>query len=172
LLRGGDHQEHRVIIRRRGRSHRCCCSCGWTSRAWNELRPAEADAWEHVHGSDCVVDLDTIVDLEDRLEGGAAPALVPALGPSGSSPATVEKLVRHARAVASRPSPYSQRARDEIWHVAGHDSSAIRSAIAEVDHLLARHSRRNASTADAEWLELITTKRLLADSLESDHGED
>jgi hypothetical protein len=173
LARGGDHLEHRVIIRRRGRAHRCSCSCGWTGRAWNELRPAEADAWEHVFGPDCIVDMDSVAKLEDRLEARRpAPELVAALVRTGSSPAAVDKLVRHARSVANRPSPYSHHACEEIWRIADHDPAAIQSAIAEVDELLARHSRRSASTADAEWLELITTKRLLADSLESDHPDD
>ena len=164
-----------MIIRRRGRSHRCRCSCGWTGRAWNELRPAEADAWEHVYGTDCIVDLDTVGGLEsDALDSEwsepradrphAGRELVGAFTKSTATLAKVEELIRHARSVAGGPSPYSQHARDEIWHLAARDPTVIRSAISEVDELLERHSRRNASTADAEWLELITTKRLLADS--------
>jgi hypothetical protein len=168
LSQGGDYQAHHVIIRRRGRSHRSCCSCGWMGRSWNELRPAEADAWEHVFGSDCVIDLDTIGGAdEDWMQSSWAKRdeLVTAMARTSVSPVKVADLIRHARAVASGPSPYSQHARDEIWHLAAQDSTAIRDAISEVDELLERHSRRNASTADAEWLELITTKRLLVDSL-------
>lgn len=147
--------------------------------AWNELRPAEADAWEHVYGSDCIIDLDTIAgpdaewNPESDLPGRSLPAseLVTVLARGGSSPTAVDNLIRHARAVASSPSPYSPHAREEIWHLAAHDPSAIRSAITEVDVLLARHSQRNASTADAEWLELITTKRLLSHTLESETAE-
>jgi hypothetical protein len=31
-----------------------------------------------------------------------------------------------------------------------------------------RHSRRSASTADSEWLQLITAKRLLQEALEQE----
>lgn len=150
--------EHRISIFRRGRAHRARCACGWSGHAWNELRPAEADAWHHVHGDGCIVD-------EDDLPT-AAPA--PPLAAQHARSASVETLVRRARDLADGPSPYSRQAVGELWHLAGEDPAAVREALGEVARLLQRHSRRSASTADSEWLQLITAKRLLQGALDEE----
>lgn len=136
--------EHRVVIRRRGRSHRATCPCGWSGHAWNDLRPAEADAWEHVFGTDRIVD------------GGSGPDL---------SGAAAGALARRARELAGSPSPYGRQGPAELWAMAAQDSTAVHAAISEIGELLAAHSRRSAGTADGEWLELITAKRLLEETL-------
>lgn len=174
----GDHQTHDVIIRRRGRSHRSSCSCGWTGRSWNELRPAEADAWEHLFGDSRIVEVGTIAGAEEhevtpgQLVHAAARAPTPGNGTGTGETAAVSNIVLRARALAGRPSPYSRRARDELWHLASREDAAIAAAISEVEQLLARHSRRSASTADAQWLELITAKRLLEYAASNRDGDD
>ncbi|HEX5265216.1 MAG TPA: hypothetical protein VFW24_00430 [Acidimicrobiales bacterium] len=50
-------ERHSVVVERRGTAHRACCTCGWSGHSWNELRPAEADAWHHVHGDERIVDV-------------------------------------------------------------------------------------------------------------------
>lgn len=158
-------RDHRVTIERRGRSHKCVCSCGWKSHAWNELRPAEADAWHHVYGDAVVVDVSAIPDersvpLGPGTQGGATPG-----GQRGGR--AVENLVHQARELAGRPSPYTRGAAPELWRQAGGDPVVVQAAIAELVELLARHDRHSAGAADSEWLQLITAKRLLADALNS-----
>lgn len=158
-------QDHRVTIERRGRSHKCVCSCGWTSHSWNELRPAEADAWHHVYGDEVIVDVSAIPD-ERSVPAGAASRTGsrPARGEPGPGRA-VEELVRRARELADRPSPYTRDATPELWRQAGEDAVVVRAAVSELVELLARHDRHSAGAADSEWLELITAKRLLTDAL-------
>jgi hypothetical protein len=167
-----------VTIERRGRSHKAVCICGWTSHSWNELRPAEADAWHHVYGDAVIIDVSAIPD-ERSLPG--APS-----GPGGSSGAgrglgqvpigrferdlAVERLVQLARELASRPSPYTRDAAPELWRAAERNQVLVQSAITEIAELLSRHDRQSAGAADSEWLQLITAKRLLAEALT--RGED
>ncbi|HET9733021.1 MAG TPA: hypothetical protein VFP54_10140 [Acidimicrobiales bacterium] len=160
-------QDHRVTIERRGRSHKCVCSCGWTSHSWNELRPAEADAWHHVFGDDVIVDVSSIPD-ERSVPAGSGPR-PGGVGPSAGRPAdggdrAVEQLVRQARELADRPSPYTRGAAAELWRQAGEDPVLVQAAITELVELLARHDRRSAGAADSEWLQLITARRLLAEA--------
>jgi hypothetical protein len=156
-----------VVIRRRGRSHTASCPCGWSGHAWNDLRPAEADAWEHVFGTERIVDSAAIPGP------GEASAGVPA-GPGAGDQAEPEEdrtgasagaVARRARELAGSPSPYGRQGPSELWHLAGGDRTAVRAAISEIAELLAVHSRRSAGTADGEWLDLITAKRLLEESL-------
>lgn len=177
-------QDHRVTIERRGRSHRAVCQCGWGSHAWNELRPAEADAWHHVFGDDPVVDMAAVP--EDKPVAAKSPAAgrrragreappAAAIDPSQEEAPVVEvelvrsrvvdRLVRHAQDLAASPSPYSRGATTELWRGAGEDSEVVRAALAEIEHLLARHERQSNRAADHEWLQLITAKRLLHQAL-------
>lgn len=161
-------QDHRVTIERRGRSHKCVCSCGWTSHSWNELRPAEADAWHHVYGDDVIIDVSAIPDERSVPAGSAArpTARVDQIAPEeGQYIRAVEHLVHQARELADRPSPYTRDAAPELWRQAGENPVLVRAALAELVELLARHDRRSAGAADSEWLELITAKRLLTDAL-------
>lgn len=170
-------QDHRVTIERRGRSHKCLCSCGWRSHAWNELRPAEADAWHHVYGDSVIVDVSAIPDERsvpavggERPAGAGQPGGRPepyggGQAGGGQSSRSVEELVRQARELADGPSPYTRGAAPELWRQAGEDSVVVQAAITELVELLANHDRRNAGAADSEWLQLITAKRLLADAL-------
>lgn len=170
-------REHQVMIQRRGRSHRATCRCGWSGHVWNDLRPAEADAWEHLFGDKAVVDASKIpapdgaeVAAEQGFgSAGGNDAEVPSSGASPSQEKP-ERIVARARALAGGPSPYGGRASHELRVLAAGDADLIRSAISELVDLLALHSRRSASTADGEWLELITAKRLLEDSLSEDRS--
>jgi hypothetical protein len=151
-------QDHAVTIERRGRSHRALCACGWESRAWNELRPAEADAWHHVYGED------VIIDVAEKAHATSGHSPVGATAPSPSD--TVGYLVRKAQDLAGEPSPYGNNAHAELWDAADYDTVAIRAAIAEVEELLAGHNRQSLGAADSEWLELMTAKRLLLKALD------
>ena len=146
-------QDHVVTIERRGNSHRARCECGWESHAWNELRPAEADAWHHVYGEDVIVDVaqTSHSSLRRSTTGAEDP----------STPLAVEHLVRRARDLASEPSPYGKNAHCELWEAADHDTVVVRAAAAKVEELLSRHNRQSLGTADNEWLDLMTAKRLL-----------
>jgi hypothetical protein len=150
-------QDHVVTIERRGRSHRAHCACGWESHAWNELRPAEADAWHHVYGEDVIVD----VAEKARVPSGHAAFEAK----RNSSSVTIEHLVRKAQDLAGEPSPYGKNAHFDLWDAAGHDPVAVRAAVAEVEELLANHNRQSLGTADRQWLELMTAKRLLLQAL-------
>lgn len=163
MTRGGDH---RVTILRRGRSHTARCSCGWNSHAWNELRPAEADAWHHIYGDSVIVDVAAIPDERgpDGPVGHEVEApVVPVAGDPRSG--AVERLVQKARTLADRPSPYAREAVAELWRVAAQDRLLVQAAISEIGELLSVHSRRSAGAADSEWLQLITAKRLLGEAL-------
>ena len=165
MSRGG---EHHVVIRRRGRSHRAWCPCGWSGHAWNDLRPAEADAWEHIYGTDRIVDSSAIPGPGDEVLGAAGPALDldDMAGRARARPApSPEVLVRRAIDLAGSPSPYGRQSPSELWNLAERDRAAVHAAISEIGELLAAHSRRSAGTADGEWLELITAKRLLEECL-------
>ena len=164
--------EHQVVIQRRGRSHRAWCRCGWKGHAWNELRPAEADAWQHVYGEASIVDVTSVRDPGD-------PFSEPVGAPLSESPRNraiesarrsrlVNSLVGQARSFADSPSPYSRHAISELWRIAGEDRTVLQAAVSEIDELLRRHSRVSAHTADSEWLQLITAKRLLQHTLEQD----
>ena len=163
--------EHQVVIQRRGRSHRAWCRCGWKGHAWNELRPAEADAWHHVFGDGSIVDVTSVRDQ-------VGPFSEPLVAPRGTeSPRDralesarrsriVSALVGQARSFADSPSPYSRQAIGDLWRIAGEERMLLQSAVSEIDELLRRHSRVSAHTADSEWLQLITAKRLLQHTLE------
>ena len=164
--------EHQVVIQRRGRSHRAWCRCGWKGHAWNELRPAEADAWHHVFGEASIVDVTSVRDPGD-------PFSEPVGAPEAESPRDraiesarrsrlVNGLVGKARSFADSPSPYKRQAISELWRIAGEDRTVLQAAVSEIDELLRRHSRISAHTADSEWLQLITAKRLLQHTLEQD----
>jgi hypothetical protein len=163
--------DHRLVIERRGRSHRARCACGWSGHAWNELRPAEADAWHHVFGDDCVIDISTLGD-------GAARAISEALHPTPDEPVPpadptaqghmVESLVNRARAIAGGPSPYRHQAISDLRRLASDDRALLQAALTEIGRLLTLHERHSARTADSEWLELITAKRLLQETLEQE----
>jgi len=146
-------QDHVVTIERRGNSHRARCECGWESHAWNELRPAEADAWHHVYGEDVIVDVAQTSHSSPRRSTTGAE--------DPSTPLAVEHLVRRARDLASEPSPYGKNAHCELWEAADHDTVVVRAAAAKVEELLSRHNRQSLGTADNEWLDLMTAKRLL-----------
>lgn len=172
-------RDHRVTIERRGRSHKCVCSCGWRSHAWNELRPAEADAWHHVYGDAVIVDVSAIPDERSVPLGAAGHPTATGAGIPGASGGApehgtgeqadraVEHLVRQARQLADRPSPYTRDAAPELWRQAGEDPAVVQAAISELVELLARHDRHSAGAADSEWLQLITAKRLLGEALNS-----
>lgn len=166
MSRGG---EHHVVIRRRGRSHRAWCPCGWSGHAWNDLRPAEADAWEHIYGSERIVDTSAIPGPgEEVAAAGGALDLDELSGrqpaPSRRGPAP-EVLVRRAIELAGSPSPYGRQGPTELWNLSERDRTVVEGAVSEIGELLADHSRRSAGTADREWLELITAKRLLEECL-------
>jgi hypothetical protein len=142
---------------------------------WNELRPAEADAWHHVFGDDGVVDIAPATGRahRDTKQPAAGPAAFPtrsereAAQPARRLP-SLESLVNRARALADRPYRYRQQAVDELWRLAAEDQPSLRAAVAAIGDLLRLHSRRSASTADSEWLQLITAKRLLEAALEQE----
>ncbi|HEX6394922.1 MAG TPA: hypothetical protein VFZ97_15920 [Acidimicrobiales bacterium] len=165
--------EHQVVIQRRGRSHRAWCRCGWKGHAWNELRPAEADAWHHVFGDTSIVDVTSVRDPGDPFSEPIT-ALAETASPrdraleSARRSRVVDELVGHARSFADSPSPYRRQAIGELRRVAGDDRTNLVSAVSEIDELLRRHSRISAHTADSEWLQLITAKRLLQHTLEQE----
>jgi len=142
---------------------------------WNELRPAEADAWHHVFGDDSLVEISAIAGPADRaLQETASGSLDAPVGP-GSAPTesvrrlpSLESLVHRARALADSPSLYRQQAVSDLWRLAAEDRALLEAAMSEIGDLLMRHSRRSASTADSEWLQLITAKRLLQEALEQE----
>lgn len=163
--------EHQVVIQRRGRSHRAWCRCGWKGHAWNELRPAEADAWHHVFGDASIVDTTSVRDPSDPFSEPVVAERVPgsprdrALETARRS-RVVNALVGQSRSFADSPSPYNRQATGELWRIAGEDRTLLQSAVSEIDELLRRHSRVSAHTADSEWLQLITAKRLLQHTFE------
>jgi hypothetical protein len=143
--------------------------------AWNELRPAEADAWHHVFGDDSLVDISAVAGRADRAaEQPASGSFDAPVGAGNASPESgrrlpsAESLVRRARALADSPSLYRQQAVSELWHLAAEDRALLEAAMSEIGDLLKRHSRRSASTADSEWLQLITAKRLLQETLQQE----
>ncbi len=169
-------QDHRVVIERRGRSHKAVCTCSWSSHSWNELRPAEADAWHHVFGDEVIVDLSAIPDersvtahgggaIGPGRTGGTAGAGGTAAGLRDEHRRAVDLLVRQACELAGRPSPYTRSAAPELWRLSGESRVLITAAVGDIEELLARHDRRSSGAADSEWLQLITAKRLLIDSL-------
>ncbi len=161
--------DHRVTIERRGRSHKATCSCSWQSHAWNELRPAEADAWHHVFGDSVIVDVSAIPDERSVPTGPRTPTSV-GQAPTNASQGSIDKLVGEARRLARRPSPYTGGAAGALWGASGQDHRLLKRAVAEIEELLATHDRRNSGAADSEWLELITAKRLLLDSMDHDEA--
>ena len=158
-------QDHRVIIERRGRSHKAVCTCSWSSHSWNELRPAEADAWHHVFGDGVIVDVSAIPDERSVAASAARPGSGPVADVRDGRERDVERLVQHAREHASRPSPYTRDAAPDLWRLSGESRLLVQTAITELEELLERHDKLNAGAADSEWLQLITAKRLLIDSL-------
>ena len=154
-----------MIIERRGRSHKAVCSCSWASHSWNELRPAEADAWHHVFGDEVIVDVAAIPDERSVAAAAARPGPGPGIDVREDHERDLAQLVQHARDYASRPSPYTRDAAPELWRLSGESRVLVQSAVTELEELLERHDRQSARAADSEWLQLITAKRLLIDSL-------
>ena len=159
--------EHIVVIERRGTAHTARCGCGWAGHPWNELRPAEADAWHHTYGDSRVVEPPpparqwpppgaagadwTVVD------GGGSAAAVGA----GDPGRLADRLVNRARALADGPSPHRPGNVDDLAAVAGGDMAAVSEALGAISDALRRHSQRSAAAADDEWLRLHTARRLL-----------
>ncbi|HZT64694.1 MAG TPA: hypothetical protein VFA11_02790 [Acidimicrobiales bacterium] len=141
--------EHPVLIERRGSAFRASCPCGWRGHPWNELRPAEADAWHHVYGDERVVDVE------------AARAQVASHVSAAATSVSVERLVHAARDQARGSSPHSPAAVEELARTAERSPQVIAEARDKILDLLQRHSRQNAGAADGEWLELHTARRLL-----------
>lgn len=152
---------HRMVIERRGRSHKAVCSCSWTGHAWNELRPAEADAWHHLYGDEVIVDVSVIPD--ERSVAAASTAVL--AEERTQRTVAVEHLVHDACALAAGPSPFMRGAAPDLWRRAGGDRMLVQEAINEIGEMLSRHDRQSAGAADSEWLTLITAKRLLSDAL-------
>ena len=155
-VEGMSSERHSVIVERRGTAHRACCTCGWAGHSWNELRPAEADAWHHVYGDERVVDVRpgaapdaastaAFAQLHGRAEGGLP----------------VDRLVDRARALARGSAPHSPATIEELAKAAAGDPDTLAEARDRAAELLRRHSQRNARAADDEWLELHTARRLL-----------
>lgn len=140
---------HSVVIERRGVAHQARCECGWSGHSWNELRPAEADAWHHSFGEDRLVDVRAAPEA-DR----ARPTT-----PGGSSP--VEKVVSAARSLARSAAPHRPSVIEELSRTAGESPAALTQAQEQIADLLRRHARRSSSAADEEWLELHTARRLI-----------
>jgi hypothetical protein len=147
--------EHVVVIERRGVAHQARCGCGWTGHKWNELRPAEADAWHHTYGDERVVD-GSAADA-----AAAAARLAQPAGASGSGSGSVEKLVDVARTLARGTSPHRRAAILDLTRAADGSTAVLSEAEHQVGELLRRHAQRNGGAADQEWLELHTARRLL-----------
>jgi hypothetical protein len=158
-------EDHRIVIERRGRAHKAVCSCSWAGHAWNELRPAESDAWHHIYGDSAVVDVSAVPDERNLPADPASRSGVAVTGPAEPQDAAIEQLVRDACALAARPSPYTKGAAPELWQRAAGDRLLVHAAINQLVEMLSRHDRVSAGAADSEWLTLITAKRLLSDSL-------
>jgi hypothetical protein len=144
--------------------------------AWNALRPAEADAWHHLFGEDRVIDVPALASsvAGAAAQSGLAARGYPAAGRRSHLPEptrrlpSLESLVNRARALADSPSPYRHQAVSELWRFAAEDRPLLEAAISEIGDLLWRHSRRSSSTADSEWLQLITAKRLLQETMQQE----
>lgn len=142
-------EEHSVVIERRGAAHQALCACGWSGHSWNELRPAEADAWHHAFG-------------EDRLVDARSPSDWERLGSLVSEPSVpIETVITAARSLARSSAPNRPSALDELSRVAGESGEVLMQAQEQIGELLRRHARQSASTADEEWLELHTARRLI-----------
>jgi len=206
LTRAGDHY---LVIRRWGRSHRACCECGWTGHAWNDLRPAEADAWHHTYGDERIVDVAAISDPTvtatatgdvqvlgavdtapaGALRGPAVKVTSPAVpdadltvadatpsgtvaggpGSGGAHPSpSVETLVVKARALADSSAPHGRGTTDQLLQLAMNDRHLLQEASSQISELLRLHSRDSANTADSEWLQLLTARRLVQAALEKE----
>jgi hypothetical protein len=144
-----DDCQHSVMIERRGVAHRARCACGWAGHSWNELRPAEADAWHHTFGDDRVVDVRAAPEAERSLFAPTAVA------------APVDRIVGLARTLARGPAPHRPVVIEELSRAAGESSAALGEAHQQIGDLLRRHARRSRSTADEEWLELHTARQLI-----------
>ena len=147
--------DHVVVIERRGIAHQARCGCGWMGHRWNELRPAEADAWHHTFGEERVVD-GFAADA-----AAAAARLAPTPAGSGSGSGSVEKLVDVARTLARGTAPHRPAAILDLTRAADGSTTVLSEAEREIGELLRRHARRNGGAADQEWLELHTARRLL-----------
>ena len=149
-------EHHSVVVERRGTAHRACCTCGWSGHSWNELRPAEADAWHHVYGDERIVEVrpgpapDPVSTARSVEPRGRAEDALP-----------VDRLVDRARDLARGSAPHSPAAIDELTRAASGDPDSLAEARDRASELLRRHSQRNAGAADDEWLELHTARRLL-----------
>ncbi|HEX4862952.1 MAG TPA: hypothetical protein VFV02_02705 [Acidimicrobiales bacterium] len=125
-------------------------------------------------GEGCIVDVTSVRDPGDPFSEPLAAAQPPG-SPRDKAIETARRsrvvvgLVGKARSFADSPSPYSRPAIGELWKLAGEDRALLQAAVSEIDELLRRHSRVSAHTADSEWLQLITAKRLLQHALEQEH---
>ncbi|HEV2369934.1 MAG TPA: hypothetical protein VGR90_08650 [Acidimicrobiales bacterium] len=142
---------HLVMIERRGVAHQARCRCGWSGHSWNELRPAEADAWHHTYGDDRVVE----VKAAQEGEWGRY------AGPGSAVPEPVNRIVDAARSLARSNAPHRPAVIEDLTRAAAGSTAALDEANEEIGDLLRRHARRNAGAADEEWLELHTARRLI-----------
>jgi hypothetical protein len=122
-----------------------------------------------VFGDECVVDLALGEAAELAIEQALRPTpeAPPALPQTPTGP-SVESVVNRVRAIADGPSPYRHHAVGELRRFVADDRMVLQAALSEIGQLLAQHEQRSARTADSEWLQLITAKRLLQDTLEQE----
>ncbi|HZU73698.1 MAG TPA: hypothetical protein VE990_13090 [Acidimicrobiales bacterium] len=156
-------EAHLVVIEHRGVAYRARCRCGWTSHPWNDVRPAEADAWEHTYGDSRLIE-GRPPRTEEPVEQIFAAVGAP------QAPAPVEKVVDRARQLAGGSAPRDPSALHELVELAGRSPATLSEARDATIELLRRHSRRNAGTADSEWLQLHTARRLLEAALTEAEG--
>src|SRR5262249_57921796 len=134
---------------------------------------AEAGGWHAICGDDRVVDVGAFAGSMAGAASrpGSAIRGHTAAGAGSRRPAparrlpSLESVVNRARALADSPSPYRHQAVGELWRFAAEDLALLQAAILETGDLLRRHSLRTSSTADSEWLQLITAKRLLQETI-------
>ena len=142
-------ESHYVVVERHGAAYRSRCGCGWSGHSWSELRPAEADAWHHTYGDDRLVDAAT-AESQRVAESAALEAARP-----------VDDIVSAARSLARSATPHRPAVIADLTRAAGSSNAALADAGREIERLLRAHARSSWSTADEQWLELRTARRLI-----------